>query len=100
VASGRLRIDWLGPAYGTKLLYFAAYDARTAAGRTPPLILDSNVAQAINWLTGTDWPSGDWPPATYAAYLELAYSWAEHWDTTPDVIERSCSPSASPNAWP
>lgn len=86
--SGGLRVGGLGPAYGTKFLYFAAYDACVAEGQRPPLILDSNVAQAVSWLTGTQWPSGNWLPDTYAAYLDLACSWAKQWGTEPDVIER------------
>lgn len=85
---GDRRVAFLGPAYGTKLLYFCAYNICEAAGQQPPLIFDSNVAQAVRWLTNLDWNSGNWSADTYRTYLDLASSWAQQWRTTPDVVER------------
>lgn len=45
---GTLNIDYLGPAYGTKVLYLTAYYQH--AGNVPPLILDRRVATALNWI--------------------------------------------------
>lgn len=54
----------LGPAFFTKLLYFAAgTDTATKSG---PLILDQKVAKAIGWPAKT-W----WRPEEYQDYLEL-----------------------------
>jgi hypothetical protein len=88
---GTLRIDQLGPSYGTKVLYFAAYDQLQGAGEVPPLILDSNVATALHWLGCANWPSpgwDNWSTTQYADYLDIAASWARQWNTQPDVIER------------
>ena len=60
---GRLRVTHLGPAYGTKLLYFAAYEHRE--GVLPPLILDSRVATALGWLTKDEWPKDGWTADEY-----------------------------------
>jgi hypothetical protein len=50
---GSLSVLHLGPAFGTKLFYFPAYDQH--GGELPPLILDSVVATALNLLRGTTW---------------------------------------------
>lgn len=83
---GRLRVTHLGPAYGTKLLYFAAYEHRE--GVLPPLILDSRVATVLGWLTKDEWPKDGWTADEYRAYLELAVHWATLWQVEPDVVER------------
>jgi hypothetical protein len=83
-----LNVKFLGPSYGTKILYFAAY--HQFGGDLPPLILDRWVATALNWLRGTAWGTeqGGWTPDQYAEYLEVAASWAHAWGTEPDVVER------------
>jgi hypothetical protein len=75
---GAARLMHLGPAFFTKVLYFAG------AGATdhPSPILDRNVATALNrrcgWTSlGTD---TGWPPATYLRYSQLLGRWAQ--DTT------------------
>jgi hypothetical protein len=80
-------VRYLGPSFGTKVLYFAGYG--NSASDRRPLILDQYVALAINRLCGLDWSiRGDWTTAQYAEYLDLAHSWAIDWRTGPDVIER------------
>jgi hypothetical protein len=85
---GSLRIHKLGPSYGTKILYFAAYEEYGRDMR--PLILDSRVATALNWLRGTEWSTqGAWNRSQYAEYLEVAETSAEKWGCEPDVVERA-----------
>jgi hypothetical protein len=83
---GGLRVTHLGPAYGTKVLYFAAYENR--ADGLPALILDSRVATGLGWLTKTEWPTDGWTSGEYRAYLELAVHWAYLWGSEPDIVER------------
>jgi hypothetical protein len=40
------RVPWLGSSFGTKALYFGAYD-RTLDGELHPLIIDVNVVRAL-----------------------------------------------------
>ena len=81
-----LWIHGLGPAYGTKLLYFGAYESH--GGSLKPLIMDSYVVTALNRLRGTAWNDGNWGTEQYREYLELADEWARQWGTEPDVVER------------
>ncbi len=73
-SQGRAVISGLGPAFGTKYLYFAG------GGRPehPSLILDSRVAAKLHqhgWLTLRD--RGGWPTSTYGKYCRLARRWAD-----------------------
>ncbi|TQL58951.1 hypothetical protein FB474_0294 [Oryzihumus leptocrescens] len=78
-------VKHLGPAFGTKVLYFAGYNHTTEHPR--PLILDRYVALALNQLCGWSWPDAGWTADQYATYLDLAERWAAAWDTEADVIE-------------
>ncbi|WP_425245350.1 hypothetical protein [Streptomyces sp. NEAU-NA10] len=81
------RVKYFGPAFFSKLLYFATADR--PAGELWPLIIDSNVALALNELSDQEWEADErWDSKKYASYLELAHSWAERWGTAPDVVER------------
>jgi hypothetical protein len=79
---GRLRVRWLGPAFFTKLLYFAGYDSATTLR---PLILDRFVAVG----TGLDWRHDGWSSEQYGRYLRYAHHWAETAETgtSPDAVE-------------
>jgi hypothetical protein len=72
-------IKHLGASFGTKFLYFSGYGR--CCGGQQPLILDDNVAAALDRLCGLTSPQ-------YAEYLDLAHAWAREWQTSPDVIER------------
>ncbi|MFJ9360754.1 8-oxoguanine DNA glycosylase OGG fold protein [Streptomyces mirabilis] len=54
------RIPHLGPAFFTKVLYFAGHD--TAAARHCPVILDSVVSRALKAEDAVDvsWPGNGW----------------------------------------
>ncbi|MFF9351537.1 hypothetical protein [Streptomyces sp. NPDC014734] len=81
------RVKHLGPAFFSKYLYFATADR--PAGERRPLIIDSNVALALNELSDQEWRANErWDSTKYASYLELAHAWAERWGTEPDVVER------------
>ncbi|NJP32068.1 8-oxoguanine DNA glycosylase OGG fold protein [Micromonospora thermarum] len=63
------RLPRLGPAFFTKLLYFAGY--RRGAGGLQPLILDSVVARRLPAGSGVSRPSA-WLSAEWLAYLRWA----------------------------
>lgn len=98
---GEHHIDGLGPAFGTKLLYYAAYRHRQVARRAQqeepqarrprPLILDANVLRALNDVgTGLDAQFRYGREDDYRRYLCLAESWAadKSWDDgAPDLVE-------------
>lgn len=81
---GAAKIHKLGPAFFTKLLYFAA-GRPDPSDEHHPLILDSRVAKALDWNT-TD----GWSVARYSRYLDTVQAVREHWgreDLPTDVIE-------------
>jgi hypothetical protein len=67
-------IRQLGPAFGTKFLYFAGQ----GVAEHPSVILDKRAATA---LAQAGWSSlrlaGGWPPMTYGRYCILAQRWAD-----------------------
>lgn len=81
--TGPARIKYLGPAFFTKLLYFAA-GLPSPADTRHPLILDTRVAVALGWkkLAG-------WSAAEYSGYLDLVEQLHQQWrpDLPTDVIE-------------
>lgn len=80
------RIKYLGPAFFTKVLYFAGYDQPVGPWR--PLILDSVVARA---LSGADtewmWPGSGWTTQHYQRYLSLVHDHALHTGVQADQVE-------------
>lgn len=81
--SGPAKIKGLGPAFFTKLLYFAA-GRPTPADTRHPLILDRRVAHALGWAKRAGWRT-----AEYSQYLDLVEQLHARWrpDLPTDVIE-------------
>ncbi len=78
--SGDGRLRWLGPAFGTKWLYFAS---------TPrALILDRVVAAWLRSHAGCRWNAVPWSASTYQAYLMQMDAWAAALGLEPDLIEQ------------
>lgn len=83
---GDTHLKGLGPAFFTKVLYFAGSD--TAAGPRP-LILDRFVVRAFNEQAELSWRTNwGWTPGQYERYLDTVAGWASSWGTTADVVER------------
>jgi hypothetical protein len=79
------RIAGLGPAFGTKLLYFAGYHSTTPQ----PLILDMYVKRALNCDLLNLHPKITYRRVNYLRYLNLAACWSRdpHWNGTPEAVE-------------
>jgi len=85
---GERRITHLGPAFGTKFLYFAGY--RRVPSGPQPLILDKNTGIAVQRLTGHQCPYVQVSTGDYLNYLQVLHGWAKAWgDCEPDVVERA-----------
>lgn len=79
-------IKHLGPAFFTKVLYFAGYEHPVGPWR--PLILDSVVARALRSAdTDVKWPGGGWTTPRYERYLSLAHDHAHQAGVLPDQVE-------------
>lgn len=92
-------IPSLGPAFFTKLLYFASEGNDDAVGpRTRCLILDARVAGSLyrlGWNMAESYPtpsfSYNWFTDTYVSYCQLLERWADAAGegVTPDMFERA-----------
>lgn len=80
---GACRLRGLGPAFGTKYLYFCP---QPAAGPRA-LILDRLVARWLARNAGVSLNPRFWSSNTYGRYLELLGSWAKALGTAPDEVE-------------
>jgi hypothetical protein len=80
--SGVSRLPGLGPAFGTKFLYFCS----PAAGRTA-LILDRLVAAWLRANTGLRLNEARWSAPTYQRYLEAMSGWAAEKAITAEELE-------------
>lgn len=78
------KLKFLGPAFGTKYLYFCS-----ASERRPALILDLLVAKWLRVNTTLVLDPVTWNPVAYAQWLDYAYSWADSLNVRPDELE-SC----------
>jgi hypothetical protein len=78
----RPRLPWLGPAFFTKLIYFAGY--RRGIGGVQPLILDRVVASRLPSDVGVRSLTWQWSCAEWERYIE----WAANRDyDEPDEVE-------------
>jgi hypothetical protein len=78
------RIMFVGPAFASKLAYFAVADDR--AGRRRPLIADDNTAWSFWALTNiTDTRTSR---EKYQSYITVLHHWAAATDLRPDAFER------------
>lgn len=80
---GDCRIFNLGPAFGTKFLYFCQPEGQ----RPQALIHDRNVADWLAANAGVSLASGDWSKARYAAYLAQMHAWAGELECSPEDLE-------------
>ncbi|MFD5516357.1 hypothetical protein [Streptomyces sp. NPDC127066] len=80
-------IPYLGPAFFTKVLYFAGHESAAAHHR--PVILDSVVSRALR-ATGTveaGWPDNGWTTAQYGRYVAMVHDCAQARGVLPDQVE-------------
>lgn len=80
--SGVPRLPGLGPAFGTKFLYFCS-----PPGDRTALILDSLVAAWLRTDTGLRLHEAHWSAPTYQRYLEVMSRWAAETAVTADELE-------------
>jgi hypothetical protein len=81
--AGDCRLRWLGPAFGTKYLYFCPQRASQQA-----LILDRLVASWLASNVNISFNPGPWSSSTYRRYLDLLGSWAAGLGAASDEVER------------
>lgn len=79
---GDCRLTGLGPAFGTKYLYFLPRRAEPSA-----LILDSLAAAWLKRETDLDVNPVGWSGQTYRTYLEQMHRWAASLGCAPDELE-------------
>jgi hypothetical protein len=80
---GACRLRGLGPAFGTKYLYFCPQ--RAAGPRA--LILDRLVARWLARNVSVSFNPGFWSSKTYGRYLDLVGSWADALGVASDEVE-------------
>jgi hypothetical protein len=81
--AGSSRLQRIGPAFGTKFLYFA--DSGDHARRA--LILDALVAEWLRRNTTFRVHPVPWAPARYDEYLDKMHDWAQTLRVDPDAVE-------------
>jgi hypothetical protein len=81
--AGECRLRGLGPAFGTKYLYFCP---QSAAG-PQALIFDRLVAGWLGEHVDVRLNPSSWSPRTYRRYLELVSSWADALGVAGDEVE-------------
>ena len=79
---GDCRLRGLGPAFGTKYLFFLPSNAEPSA-----LILDSLVAAWLKRETDLDVNPVAWSGETYRSYLDQMHRWAASLGCAPDELE-------------
>ena len=76
-------MKWLGPAFGTKYLYFCPQ----GRGGLPALILDRLVSDWLTRAVGVKLSPVGWSVGTYSSYLSLLAGWAGELHIPLDAIE-------------
>jgi hypothetical protein len=89
---GDCRIFNLGPAFGTKFLYFA----QPPTMRPRALIHDRIVAKWLRERAGLYLGSDVWSVARYATYIDHMHRWAEALECEPDEVELNIFRSSLP----
>nr|WP_146231133.1 hypothetical protein [Micromonospora sp. 4G51] len=79
------RLPWLGPAFFTKVVYFAGY--RRDGHEIQPLILDRVVAGRLPVEAGVRRRWGGWRSDEWIAYLQWAAERAAAAKVEPDAVE-------------
>jgi len=79
---GAARLPGLGPAFGTKFLYFCS-----PPGTEPALILDRLVAGWLSGHAGLRLNQIRWSASTYLRYLTTMSEWADEMTLPPDKLE-------------
>jgi hypothetical protein len=80
---GDCRLRWLGPAFGTKYLYFCPQSPADPQA----LILDRLVARWLARHVDRPFNSLSWSSRRYRRYLDLVGSWADALGVAPDDVE-------------
>ncbi len=80
-------VPHLGPAFFTKVLYFAGHDS--AAARHRPVILDSVVSRSLKAEGAVDasWPGNGWTTDQYRLYVDWVHEYAQARGVLPDQVE-------------
>lgn len=89
------RLHGLGPAFGTKYLYFCPQ----AEGRPPALILDRIVSEWLRGIGEAKFNPVPWSLRTYKTYHGLLAGWADDLEVAPDVIEELIFVSSASGQW-
>jgi hypothetical protein len=79
---GAARLPGLGPAFGTKFLYFCS-----PPGTCPALILDRLVADWLSEHAGLRLNQIRWSASTYLRYLTAMSGWADEMALPADKLE-------------
>ena len=89
------RLHGLGPAFGTKFLYFCP----PPADKPQALILDRVVSGWIRDSLGILLDPVPWSGRTYLRYLDLLGGWADDLKVSPDTIEEQIFVSSASGQW-
>jgi hypothetical protein len=79
---GTARLPYLGPAFGTKFLYFCS-----STGGRPALTVDRLVARWLRENVGLVLNEVRWPVSTYASSLKTMFGWADELGLTASKLE-------------
>jgi hypothetical protein len=77
------RLDGLGPAFGTKYLYFCPQ----LSEQHPALILDRLVREWLRSHTDVRVNTALWSSRSYANYVQQMWAWADQLGEPADVLE-------------